>query len=131
MGTNFFWRDRPCAACDRHDEIHVGKSGFTWRGYPHRPFNPDHPEWGFDPASPFGFPVVTVADWRTVFTTRPGTLWDEYGRQVDDPVAWLDAITPPGVEQRDRFRGWHAVDLAAGTDWFDPDGYFFHHGEFC
>ncbi len=131
MGTNYVWRDRPCSTCDRYDEIHVCKSGHTWRAYPHRLFNEAHPDWGFDPASPFGFPVLSIVDWRTVFTTRPGTLWNEYGEQIPDPVAWLDAIRPLNDEVKERYCGWYARDLADGIDWFDPAGYFFHTGEFC
>jgi hypothetical protein len=127
MGTNFYWRDRPCASCERYDEIHVGKSGFIWRGYRHRLFNDDHPDWGYDPESPFGFEVASVGDWRKIFAERPGELWDEYGRRIEDAVAWLDGTRPPTVEWRRQNDAWRRE----GDDtWYDPDGHYFVAYEF-
>ncbi len=131
MSANYYWRDRPCETCDRYDEIHVCKSGHTWRAYPNTLLDEAHPEWGFERESPFGFPVLSVADWRTVLTTRPGALWNEYGDQIPDPVAWLDAFEPLDEAAKNRYRSWHARDLADGSDWFDAAGFFFHTGEFC
>ena len=119
MGTNFYWRDNPCQHCERYEEIHVGKRSAGWsfgfRAWPHRPMSPAHPEWGFDPQSPFGFPVESRADWRQVFATRPGVLVDEYGRVEEDPVAWLDALEAPSLPKQ----SWE--DHQAGR--FVRDGY--------
>jgi hypothetical protein len=71
MGTNYYWHDRPCGHCNRYESIHVCKSGNTWRAYEHRLMNEKYPEWGYEPESPFGFPVLSIADWRTVFARLP------------------------------------------------------------
>lgn len=136
MGTNYYWRDRPCEHCGRHDEIHVGKSSAGWslvfRAWPHRLDDPEHPEWGHDPSSPFGLPVVSRADWRTVFTLRSGELWDEYGRKVDYPLAWLDALKPPTGEQRGREDGNRGPMARPDPEreWRDSEGFRFYAGEF-
>ena len=131
MGTNYYFRRPACDHCRRADpEVHVCKSGMTWRAYPNRLLDEKRPEWGFEHQSPFGFPVVSLADWRTVFTTVPGELWNEYGERIDDPVAWLDGMKPPNEDLATRYRGWHFHDLTSGDDWFDPVGFFFHTGEF-
>lgn len=93
MGTNYYLRIRACEPCGRYDEIHVGKSGWLFRAYPHRLMNPKHPDWGYDPASPFGYPIESLADWRKAIIH--GRLFDEYGREIDDPLAWLDGFRPP------------------------------------
>lgn len=66
MGTNYHWRDQPCGHCGHYEEIHVGKSSGGWsfgfRACPHRLWREEHPDWGYDPASPFGFPVMSRAD---------------------------------------------------------------------
>ena len=126
MGTNYYWRDSPCGTCKREDVIHVCKSRTNWRAYPHQPDDEFNPRW-----SPLDRPILSLADWRAVFAERSGTLWDEYGGHIPDPVAWLDEVTPPDRAYAARLRGWHARDLADGTDWFDPAGHFFHDGEFC
>lgn len=125
MGTNYYWHDQPCEHCGRYEDIHVGKSGFTWRGYQHRLFNEEHPDWGYDPQSPLGFPVLSVQDWRKVFTERPGQLFDEYGRQVDDPIKWLSEIKPPDVKRRADIDRWER-----GMGWYDEEGFYFIGQEF-
>ena len=130
MGTNYYWRDQPCEHCGRWDEMHVCKSGSTWHGYRHELFNPQNPEWGYDPQSPLGFPIVSVADWRTVFTERPGELWDEYDRRIEDPLAWLADMRPPEGEARANKLRWHLDGFADGRDWWDPEGFHFYGGEF-
>jgi hypothetical protein len=96
MGTNYEWRELACPTCCRSDTIHVGKSSGGWsflfHGYRHDPDD--------GVTSPFGFAVESRADWRKVFTERPGTLVDEYGVTVDDPVAWLDGFAPPDRRQQ-------------------------------
>lgn len=98
MGTNYEWRETACPACHRGDSIHVGKSSGGWsflfHGYRHDPDD------GL--VSPFGFTVESRADWRKVFTERPGVLVDEYGQVIDDPVRWVDELQPPDPRQRDR-----------------------------
>lgn len=137
MGTNFYWHDRPCEHCNRYEEIHVGKNSGGWsfgfRAWPHRLQNENYPEWGYEPASPFGFPVESRADWRKIFTERPGELFDEYSRRVDDPVAWLDGLTPPDLAQRRKedspaWRGpYSGID---SRDSRDAEGFRFYAGEF-
>lgn len=136
MSTNFYWRDKPCGHCGRYEEIHVGKSSGGWsfgfRAWPHRLMNEEYPDWGHDPWSPFGFPVVSRADWAKVFAERPGELWDEYGRQVEDPLAWLDELTPPDATKRRWENGhmgphWHRDP---DQEWRDPEGFRFSAREF-
>ena len=111
MSTAYYWRDRPCGGCGRYDEIHVSTSGRTFHAYRHALMNAEHPDWGYDPASPVGFPVLSVADWVRVFKERPGELWDEYGERIDDPVAWLAQVKPPTMEERERkLQYWDSED---------------------
>lgn len=120
MGTNYYWHDRPCSHCGRHDEIHVCKSRTIWRAYEHRLLHPEHPEWGHAVESPFGFELRTFAQWREILTTRPGELYDEYGVRIEDVAKWLDEV--PAVERRSK---------SDGGEFLDPDGYRFFGGEFC
>jgi hypothetical protein len=113
MGTNFYWRDKPCDTCGRFEEIHVCKSRRTWRAYRHDLIDPDHPGWGYNPLSPFGFAVLCLDDWRKIFAARPGELFSEYGDRITDPVAWLD--------EADRY-GKGPVDTTVGC-YTDEDGY--------
>lgn len=126
MGTNYYWRDQPCGTCRRFEQVHVGKQSGGWsflfRAWPHQLMDVNHPGWGFEPQSLFGFPVLSRADWRTVFTTRDGQLWDEYGKQVDDPTAWLDGLTVPDAAQIAKeatwMGGWRSEDEPR-----DPEGF--------
>lgn len=139
MGTNYYWHDKPCGSCGRFEVMHVGKSSAGWsfafRGYRHELMNAEFPEWGYDPSSPFGFPVVSRADWRKVFTERPGELWNEYGNRIDEnPEAWLDRLEAPMAQQQEWEQGqrsrsrWHDEDDA--RDWRDAEGFRFWGGEF-
>lgn len=130
MGTNFYWRETPCGSCGRYDKLHVGKNSGGWsfgfRGYPH---NPDD---GI--ISPVGYPVLSRADWRRVFTDKPGRLADEYGRDIPDPIDWLNTLTPPTLEQqrsewsRERMGPfWDPTDI---RDWRDPEDFRFASYEF-
>lgn len=126
MGTNYYWRDQPCAGCGRYEQLHVGKSSAGWcflfRIYEHRLESEEHPEWGYGPESPLGFPVLSRSDWRSVFTGRPGELWDEYGRKVPDPVEWIDALAAPTAAavqvEDDRMRSWGSKPYGR-----DPEGF--------
>ncbi len=128
MGTNFYWRDRPCGECGRYTEVHVCKSRSTWRAHFHTLLDELHPDWGYLHESPFGFPVLSLADWRQVFTERPGELWNEYGEQIPDPLAWLAGAQPwqPGPD------GWRFLDadIKSGMGWRDAEGFRFYAGEF-
>nr|WP_221374529.1 hypothetical protein [Actinoplanes polyasparticus] len=128
MGTNWFYRFDECGHCDRYTEVHVCKSKRTWRAYRNVFLDDEHPEWGRTQESPFGFSVRSLADWRTVFTARPGRLFDEYGKQIDDPLGWLgEAVpwrpTPEGLADL-------CADEAAGMGWLDEAGHRFYAGEF-
>lgn len=136
MGTNFYWRDSPCGTCGRYEEIHVGKRSAGWsfgfRAYPHRLMNAEHPDWGYDPESPFGFPVLSRVDWRRVFTERTGVLRDECGQDVVDPLAWLDELAAPDRAQQMREDMWRrSPDWYAEREWRDVEGFHFYAGEFA
>lgn len=136
MGTNYSLRRNICTCCGRYDEIHVGKKSWGWsfgfRAYRHELLNVDHPEWGHEPESPLGFPVMSRADWRKVLTETPGELWDEYGEQVQgDPVAWLDEWEPPDAKQiATEEANTHWPPYMTRTGWRDPDGFRFDDREF-
>jgi hypothetical protein len=141
VGTNFFYRTNICDHCDRYQDIHVGKRSAGWslafRGYPHELFDASHPDWGYDPESPFGFPVVSRTDWRKAFTDTPGELWDEYGRRVDEqPVVWLDQCIPPDQAQIRKEAEmtsvpWWVDGYSPGArSWRDVEGFRFDVGEF-
>jgi len=128
MGTNYYWHDRPCEHCGRFDRIHVGKAGFTFRGYRHKLLSDDEPDWGYTYESPFGFAVVSFDDWLRVFQERPGELWDEYGYRIKGSLKWLTDITPPPPELVVNIKRWHGDPPRDG--WFDERGYFFLGTEF-
>lgn len=129
MGTNYYFRFNDCRCCTRFDEAHVGKSSGTWQAYNHKLMNEEHPDWGYEERSPFGFPIRSLADWRRVFTEIPGELWTEYGEQIDDPVKWLDEQKPWKPADEDSIR-YLAEDTAAGRGWLDDNGYKFYVGDF-
>lgn len=127
MGTNWYWRDRFCNHCGRFEDIHVCKSKTTWRAYRNTLESPTHPDWGYLEQSPFGFPVLCLADWREVFQ-RPGELRNEYGDVVADPIEWLAQAKPwkPGPDGHRYLDD----DISAGQGWLDPDGYRFYAEDF-
>lgn len=129
MGTNYYWREVLCVHCKNTMEVHVGKSSGTWRAYPHELMDKDHPDWGYQLESPFGFPILSIADWRRVFKTRPGELWTEYKELIPDPLAWLAEKKPwkPGPDGMRYFE----EELRHGNGWIDAEGYKFYSGEFC
>lgn len=129
MGTNFYWHQTACPTCKRFDVLHVGKRSGGWsfgfRGYRHETE---------DAQSPTGFPVESRADWRKVFTEIPGRLVDEYGREEPDPLAWLDALEAPTLEQqrsewsRERMGPFWQPDDP--REWRDAEGFRFSNCEF-
>lgn len=127
MGTNYYWRDRPCGECGRFAELHVCKSKRTWRAYRHALVDDARPDWGYQYESPVGFAILSLADWRKVFE-RPGELRDEYGDVIPDPLAWLAEAKPwtPGAE------GWRYLDedIRRGVGWLDAEKFRFYDGEF-
>lgn len=141
MGTNFYYRTNICTCCDRYDEAHVGKNSggwsFAFRAYPHDLFNTDHPDWGYDPQSPFGFPILSRADWRKAFTDTASELWDEYGHRVEgDPSIWLASLERPDVNQVRKEQKMTSIPYWAGSyspgaqSWRDAEGFRFDAGEF-
>lgn len=141
MGTNFYWNDRPCGTCGRHDTIHVGKRSRGWSFNFHALIgqsllNDDKSD------TIFGFDVITRRDWKRVFTERHGFLSDEYGERIDDPLTWIDDLEPPDdtqVKHENTQLGHYAVDTSYkqsrlyphNLDWRDDEGFRFTAGEFC
>lgn len=130
MGTNYFWRDQPCATCGRFNELHVCKSQNTWRAYRTVLLDEKHPNWGYREESPVGSPVLSLVDWRRVFTERRGELRDEYGHVIPDPLAWLSAARPWKPNPHDG-RQYLDQDISTGMGWLDSAGFRFYAGEFC
>lgn len=127
VGTNYYLHQIPCPSCQRSDRIHIGKwSGgwsFGFRGYRH---DPD--EWLL---SPFGRAVLSRADWVQAIDGYDGHVLDEYGRQVDDPIAWLTAFVAPDARQcrwEDSNMGpyWRPDE----REWRDAEGFRFYDGDF-
>lgn len=127
MGTNFYLRERPCQSCGRSDDIHVGKRSAGWsfgfRGYRH---DPDDSVF-----SALGESVLSRADWRKFIARDGWRLLDEYGRQVDDPLAWLNELQAPDPQQR-RWEDGHMglYWRPSERDWRDEEGFRFYDGEF-
>lgn len=128
MGTNYYYRINNCTSCGRFEDIHVGKRSGTWRAYPHKLQDKDHPEWGYDPESPFGFEVMSREDWRRVFTEIKGELWTEYKELIPDALAWLDE-QKPWTPTPDGLRYLNG-DIQLGRGWLDANGFKFYSGEF-
>lgn len=130
MGTNYYWRYAQCAACDRYDQVHIGKSSWGWSFGFHGFRNSDR-DWQ---PEPFGCPVVSRADWIDVLKEHPGVLVNEYDEVIPDPLTWITALEPPTVdkiawEDAQRHRpSW--ADPADDRDWRDAEGFRFYAGEF-
>lgn len=138
MGTNFYYRHASCDSCGRYEETHVGKRSAGWsfgfRGYRHELEDEARPDWGYVTSSPFGFPVLSRADWRKVFVEHPGELRDEYGETIYDPLGWLDALPPPDVDKLSWENSLEAngsfYDPTDPRRWRDAEGFRFWDGEF-
>jgi hypothetical protein len=135
VGTNYVLRQTECPACHRTDEIHIGKKSHGWsfsfRGYRHQLLDPSHPDWGFEHNSPFGEPVLSRADWIRVVGGYDGRVFDEYHREIADPVAWLKGLEPPDARQQ-RWEDEHMGSFwqPDERDWRDAEGFRFYDGEF-
>lgn len=92
--------------------------------------NLDHPDWGYQPESPFGFPILNMEGWRRVFKTRPGELWTQYGELIPDPLTWL-AEKKPWQPDPEWQRRWLDDDIERGFGWLDAEGFKFSTREFC
>ena len=135
MGTNYVLRYNACEHCSRYDEAHIGKQSFGWsflfRAYPHELLNPAQPEWGYQPASPFGFPVLSRADWLRVLAEVRGDVFNEYGDEIETPVAWLSTIEPPDAALQRREDGMTTYpSYFDPTGWRDAEGFRFEPREF-
>jgi hypothetical protein len=123
MGTNFYLRQPECSGCGRYDEYHIGKRSAGWsfgfRGY--RDVEDDHP---------LGV-VTSRAQWVQAVGRLGWTVFDEYRRQVPDPVAFLCDLEAPSLDQQQWERG-HMGSYYWPTDrdWRDPEGFRFYDGEF-
>lgn len=122
MGTNYSWYDQPCDHCGRYEMVHVGKSSGGWSFLFAAYLRADS-------RTPFDRAVMSRSDWREIFTSRSGRLLDEYGQQIADPVAWLDALVPPDSAQIAKettwMGGWIAEDVRR-----DAEGFRIETGEF-
>lgn len=135
MGTNYTLRFNACTCCGRYDEAHIGKKSFGWsfgfRAYEHKLISEEHPDWGYDQKSPFGFPVLSRADWLRALVEFKGDVFDEYGRRVEAPVTWLSTLEPPDLDLQRRedemtsYPSYYEV-----TGWRDPEGFRFEPREF-
>jgi hypothetical protein len=137
MGTNFYWHHEICDHCSRRAETHVGKRSYGWsfafQGHRHELLDPAHPDWGYNYESPVGRAVRSRADWREVFQTVPGRLFDEYGEEIADPATWLEAIEAPSAQQIAKEQGWmrgYNVGVYEDKSWRDPEGFRFDYREF-
>lgn len=122
MSTDYLWHDNPCSHCGRADRYLICDSMRRWAAYPHKLLDPAHPEWGCGPESPFGRPVVSLADWRLVVTERAGYIQDQYGGRIDDPLAWLDEARP---YKEIAARGGWGPRPPSRDEWLDAEGFLF------
>lgn len=132
MGTNYEWHETCPAPCDHCGltPIHVGKSSAGWsfgfRAYRHDPDDGMY--------SPFGRSVLSRVDWQEIFASRQGHLIDEYGREAEDPIAWLNDLPAPDAAQQAKewSREWMGAywQLDPAREWRDAEGFRFYLGEF-
>lgn len=124
MGTNFYLRQTACSGCGRFDEHHIGKRSAGW-SFGFHGYRPDE-----DATHPLG-PVRSRADWVRAVGVFDGSVVDEYGRVVDDPVAWLAGLEAPSLTQQ-RWEQDHMGPFyrPSERDWRDAEGFRFYDGEF-
>lgn len=112
MGTNYYLRWNPCAACGRgEDDLHIGKSSAGWA------FSLNtHPDNG----------IESLDDWKAAWADR--AIRDEYGSTITP--AEMERIIEAREAWQDRPLARHQVDgrhcLAHG-----PGSYDIMRGEFC
>jgi hypothetical protein len=125
MGTNYHLRYNDCDGCGRYDEAHIGKQSAGW-SFLFRAYGGPHAD-----ESPFGFDVRSRADWRRVLETVKGRVVDEYDREVDEPLVWLDGHRPPDGAQRafEETPGFYP-SYYDRTEWRDTEGFRFEPREF-
>jgi hypothetical protein len=94
VGTNYYWREKTCECCGRHDELHIGKSShgwvFAWHG---SRLNPDDEYSYEDPAvKRLGIPLDTAQRWTDFLRATDGSVRNEYGNTVtvDDFLALVE-----------------------------------------
>jgi hypothetical protein len=125
MGTNFYYHTNECGHCKRSDVLHVSKrSGgwsFSFRGY--RDQEDGSPD------------IVSRADWIKLFASKPGSLINEYGDVIEDPVVFLEGLVKPTKEQQEKedspeWRGHWSPWPDPDTEWHDSEGFRFYDGEF-
>jgi len=126
MGTiNYYYHTDLCDSCKRSNELHVGKLSKDWT-FHFRAYR-DQVDGSPD--------IVSLADWERFFKTTPGTLTDESGRVIEDPLKFLANLErPTPAQQQDEDsserRGSWAPAPDPKTEWRDPDGFAFCDGEF-
>lgn len=135
MGTNYFLRFNTCSCCKRYDEAHIGKKSYGWsfsfQAYLHELVDAEHPDWGYTEESPFGFPVLSRADWLRALAEVKGDVFDEYGTEVETPVTWLAMLEPPDVHLRRREDDMTTYPAyMERTGWRDAEGFRFEPREF-
>lgn len=125
MGTNYYWHHNECDCCGRYDEWHVGKSSGILQAIT---------KW-HDEEPWLRLVVGTWRQWK-LHLRSGGSLWDEYGKQLDveEFIAQVDAW---GQEHRRRQWEWmrdHGRRTSTlpnpEVDYLDPDGYSFSTSDF-
>jgi hypothetical protein len=122
MGTNYYWHSRPTRIISRVDrprstEIHVGRSGWIFRGWEEG----DQP----DETSPFTIdaPIRTRREWASFFIRHAGGfIVDSYGKgTLLTPYAWVMGIRPPTAKDVESPGSRHGRPC----QWRDPEGFRF------
>ncbi len=90
MGTNYYIKDKECLACNRYEEIHLGKSSFGWKFsfHLHEDLYKDVPEMmeyllGKKIFDEYGREISYKEFWEMVQNKQTGTRHDEHAIQID------------------------------------------------
>lgn len=149
MGTNYYARYNACDCCGRYDSAHIGKSQYLVRIWPAAldPRWPDDAPENCLPGTRGETPIRSFADWRAFLIPKievpktmsgrdvirmppPPTVWDEYGRQIEDIAGWLDGwLSWPAPDENHVHPRAEASDDSRGYR-YDPDGYIIIAHEF-
>lgn len=108
MSTNYEYRYNECSSCARFDDLHIGKSSGGW---------------SFIFAAHRDNGINSYKYWLQFFDEHPGTIVDEYGREMS-----LDDFKDM-VEQKKGFKN-HALTYPSRDDYVDPEGHSMTLGEF-